>query len=162
MTTVRQALDALRARHGAAVAARDGRFELALGRLRVPLPNPGFLHLHDLHHVALGIGPDVTGEIQASAFELRAGGAPTWYVAAYAWAAIALGLVIAPLRTVRWLRLYRGCRSMYDEGDAYEAWLDRPLEELQRHVRVRIQRVGPPPCEAGGSSARGHPDGSSV
>jgi uncharacterized membrane protein len=136
MTTVRDALEAFRRRNGAGLATRDGRFELALGGLRIPMPNPGFLHLHDLHHVALGIGPDVMGEIQASCFEVRAGGIPTWYVAAYGWAAVALGLLIAPVRTVRWLRLYRGCRSVYDQGAAYDAWLDRPLEDLRRHVRA--------------------------
>lgn len=109
MTTVRDALEAFRSRHGSGLAARDGRFELAL---------------------------------------LRAGGAPTWYVAAYAWAAIALGLVIAPLRTVRWLRLYRGCRSMYDQGDTYQTWLDRPLEDLRRHVRA-------PPRSASGGAQEG-------
>lgn len=47
-------------------------FVLALGPIRLPLPNPGRLPFHDLHHIAIGAGQDTWGEIQVSAFARRA------------------------------------------------------------------------------------------
>lgn len=57
-TTVREAIDAFFLRHGIDRASYlDRRFVVTLGPLRIPFPNPGYLPLHDLHHVAIDVPP---------------------------------------------------------------------------------------------------------
>ena len=71
---VGDALAAWRERHGRNDDGRSRRwFWVTVGPLRVPVPHPAALHWHDLHHVALGYGPDLVGEMEVSAFELRTG-----------------------------------------------------------------------------------------
>jgi hypothetical protein len=87
-------------------------FWVRLGPLRVPVPHPGQLHWHDLHHLALGYEPDLVGEMEISAFELRTG-VTTLMVLLLCLAGVALGLLWAPRRTARAWRNARGCRSLY-------------------------------------------------
>jgi hypothetical protein len=107
-------------------------FVLALGPLRLPLPNPGHLPFHDLHHIAIGAGQDTWGEIQVSAFELRTG-APTLYIRGLCVAGLALGVIVAPLQVRAWWRQYAGCRNLYDEPD-YEALLALDLDSLRQRM----------------------------
>lgn len=137
--TVGEAREAFRARHHELLAAQAGSFTLQLGPLGLALPNPGHLDLHDMHHLALDAPPTIMGEIQVGAFEVRSG-FPTAYIGLYDVAAVVLGLLVCPLRTLGWLHRYRGCRSFYDEGPRLDAWLARPLDELLAYLRVRPPR----------------------
>lgn len=135
MVTVGDARDAFRARHRELIAAQSGAFTLRLGPLRLALPNPGHLDLHDMHHVALGAPPDVLGEIQVGAFEVCSG-FPTAYIGLFDVAAVLLGLLCFPRRTIAWLRAYRRCGSFYGERARYDQWLARPVEDLFDFLRL--------------------------
>jgi hypothetical protein len=109
---VGEALTAWRERHGRTES--DGRrlFWVSFGPLRIPVPHPGQLHWHDLHHIALAYEPDLVGEIEVSAFELRTGTANV-VVLVLCLAAVSLGVFIAPRRTFRAFRRARGTRNLY-------------------------------------------------
>lgn len=141
MMTVGGARSAYRDRYRVALAAQVGAFSIQLGPLRFTLPNPGYLDLHDVHHMALDAPPTVLGEVQVSAFELRTR-IPSFYVGMYIVGAVLVGLLCWPLRTVGWLRCYGGCRSFYDEGPRLDAWLARPVSELYDHLRLEAPRGG--------------------
>lgn len=133
--TVAEALAAWRARYPAGIAAQDGSFTLKLGPIALRLPNPGMLDLHDLHHVALDAPPSFLGEIQVGAFEVMTR-VPTAYIGFYDYGAVLVGFLIMPLRMIAWLRAYRRCRTFYDQGPRYQAWLDRPMRELRAYLGV--------------------------
>ncbi|MBX3271047.1 MAG: hypothetical protein KF729_12350 [Sandaracinaceae bacterium] len=129
---VRDALGAYFARHGldrGGYAAR--RFRVPLGLVTLTFPNPGRLHLHDLHHVALDAPPTFWGEVEVSALELRAG-PPTALIALLCVGALALGCLVGPARTARAWRRARGARHLY--GEAYEALLEEELATLRERV----------------------------
>lgn len=69
---------------------------IPLGPVRVPVPHPGRLHWHDVHHIALGCGHDLVSEAELSAFELRTG-VPTVLIALLCAASIAIGVVVSPV-----------------------------------------------------------------
>lgn len=132
-TTAGEALVAWRQAHGrpAEDEARARVFWVALGPLKVPVPHPGQLRWHDLHHVVLGYGTDAIGEMEISAFELRTG-VKTPMVLALCLAGIALGLVVAPQRTVRAWRSARAKRNVYGVPWAeLQRW---PLASLRTYV----------------------------
>ena len=136
--TVREALERHMTVHGLDAAAWSGaRFGIRIGPLPIPLPNPGWLKAHDLHHVATGFETDLRGECEISAWEIRAG-TPTWMIFALAASAVVLGLLIAPLRTLRAFHRGRTGRSIYRSGVAIDAWLDLDL-------RMFRTRLGIPP-----------------
>jgi hypothetical protein len=133
--TVKDALLAWRTKHASVLAKQAGPFALHLGSLTIKLPNPGKLDLHDLHHVVLGASPSIVGEIQVGAFEVMTH-VPSMYIGFYDYGAVALGLLICPRRTWRWLQSYRSCKTFYREGESYEQWLTRPFEELKQFLGV--------------------------
>ena len=111
LPSVADALEAFRVQHRIPQGAYDARrFLVRVGSLVITLPNPGLLPLHDLHHVALDIPPTFWGEVEVSAFELRAG-APTMLIAFLCVSALCLGALLSPLRVVRAWRRYSHVRS---------------------------------------------------
>src|SRR2546423_11750075 len=87
-------------------------FVVRLGAIPIPLPDPGKLPLHDLHHFATGYGRDLAGEGEISAFELRSGGAPV-FVRLLCVAAIGCAMFVTPRRVIRAWRGARGTRTPY-------------------------------------------------
>lgn len=87
------------------------------GPLYVPFPNPGRLRQHDLHHLALGVGPTLRGEIVVSVLELY-NGPPSATIALLCVAAVAIGLCRWPLRTLRLFPRLRGCKAVYHADPA--------------------------------------------
>ena len=145
MSTVRQALGAFLARHGIDRAGyASPLFVVRLGPVPLLFPNPGWLGLHDLHHVALDAPPTFWGEVEVSAFELRTG-APSVLIRALCVGALAFGALLAPRRVRRAWRRYAGATNLYrakqgaapaDETGWYEALLDLDLADLRRALGV--------------------------
>lgn len=91
--------------------------------------------LHDLHHVLTGFGTDLTGEAEISAFELRGG--RLWslgWVASLVLFGAAMGLVVAPLRTLRAWRLAAGARNLFRPGVPAEAYHRLTLGQLRAEL----------------------------
>jgi hypothetical protein len=133
--TVADALKAWQTRYAAVIAKQAGPFALHFGPIAIPVPNPGRLYLHDLHHVVIDAPPSIVGEIQVGAFEVMTH-VPSAYIAFYDYGAVLLGFLLCPRRTWGWLRAYRNCTTFYKEGDRYEQWLRRPYEELRAFIGV--------------------------
>ncbi|MBL8913929.1 MAG: hypothetical protein JNM17_24715 [Archangium sp.] len=150
MMTAAEALQRWREAHGRSAAnentipspapAGEGQgegksriFWVALGPLQVPVPHPGQLHFHDLHHVMTGYAPDVIGEIEISAFELRTG-VKTPMVFFLCIAGIALGLLIAPRRTWRAWKRGSGRRNLY--GQKWSDVQHWPLSDLRSFTGI--------------------------
>ena len=133
--TVGEALAAWREAHGREGGGDRRLFWVALGPLRVPVPHPGQLHWHDLHHVALGYGADLVGEMEVSAFELRTGPA-NLVVAFLCVTAVLLGALVAPRRTFRAHRAARGARNLYACPVPNEQVLTWPVAELRAWMRI--------------------------
>jgi hypothetical protein len=127
---VADALVAWRARTGQSEATDRGlAFRVRLGPLAIPIPNPGQLHWHDLHHLVLGYGTDLEGEMEISAYELRT--VPrTLIVFLLCIAGVAAGLVLAPRRTLAAWRRARRCRNLYGAGLRYDDVIGWRMEEL--------------------------------
>ena len=107
--------------------------------LRVVLPNPKsrrvMVPLHDLHHLATGYGADLASEAEIAAWELRAG-CTSWMLWLLNLSAAALGLVIAPRRTVRAFRAGRGAATLYRLSLAYEEALGLTLGDLRQRMGI--------------------------
>jgi ubiquinone biosynthesis protein Coq4 len=92
--------------------------------------------LHDLHHLATGYGTDLIGEAEIGAWELRAGCVG---LAAYVYngMAVAMGLLLAPIRTLQAFRDARGTTTLYRLGLDYDAALTLELTELRARLGVK-------------------------
>lgn len=114
--------------------------EIPIGPLTIPLPNTAgrqrVVKLHDLHHLATGYGTDLVGEAEIGAWELRAG---CTSLAAYVYngMAVAMGLLIAPRRTVQAFLDARGTMTLYRLGLDYDEALGLEVDELRRRLGVR-------------------------
>jgi hypothetical protein len=137
---VAEALQSWRLRTGQGESAyRAPTLPVRLGALAVPVPNPGQLHWHDLHHLVLGYGTDLVGEMEISAFELRT--MPrTVIVFLLCVAGVLAGLMAAPRRTVMAWKRARGWRNLYGSGLRYEEVLGWTMDEL-------LGWMGPSPVE---------------
>jgi hypothetical protein len=113
----------------------EGGFPVYVGRWPVLLPNPGLLHLHDLHHVITGYGTGLVGEAEISAYELRAG-CRSSMVHLLCLGAVLCAMFAAPRRVVRAWRRARGARTLYHTDIPYETLLDMSVAELRRHLNV--------------------------
>ncbi|MBN8609324.1 MAG: hypothetical protein J0L92_01980 [Deltaproteobacteria bacterium] len=117
--------------------------EIPIGPVTIPLPNTAgrkkVVKLHDLHHLATGYGTDLVGEAEIGAWELRAGCVG---LAAYVYngMAVAMGLLIAPLRTVQAFRDARGTTTLYRLGLDYDAAMALDVAELR--ARLGVKREG--------------------
>lgn len=97
--------------------------------------------MHDLHHVATFYEPSWTGEAEISAWELATGCGRYVFAWVITMPAIAVGLLVAPLRTWRaWVR-GRHTRSLYAERWS-DALLHKTVGELRRELG--LERPVPP------------------
>lgn len=120
-----------------------GQRWIKLTRKRLPLyllnsaPRRRAVPYHDLHHVLTGYDTSTTGESEISAWEIAAGTWPHWFALLLDLAGLALGLFIAPRRTLRAFVRGRRSRSLYAE----------PLtdELLASSVGSTRARLGIPP-----------------
>jgi hypothetical protein len=132
---VADALAAWRVQHGQVGADRRGPvFWVRLGSVSIPVPHPGQLHWHDLHHLVLGYGTDLVGEMEISAFELRT--VPrTVVVFLLCVAGVAAGLIWAPRQTIAAWRRAKGWRNLYGSGLKYGDVIEGPMEGLVAWMR---------------------------
>ncbi len=113
----------------------ESGFPVYVGRWPVRLPNPGLLHLHDLHHVVTGYGTGLVGEAEISAYELRAG-CRSFMVHVLCVGAILCAVFVAPRRVLRAWRRARGARTLYHTDIPYETLLDMSVDELRRRLNI--------------------------
>lgn len=110
--------------------------------VRFTVPNPPrhrwAIMLHDLHHVATGYGTNPAGEGQISAWECRRGLRPLGlYVGSIVVSGVLLGLVVAPIRTVRaWRASAHGASLFYNKDLGYDELLGRSIGELRKLLGV--------------------------
>lgn len=119
---------------------------IELGPLPVWIPNTRgrkrAVRLHDLHHLATGYGTDLRGEAEISAWELAAGCGEYQVARLLDIGGMALGFIIAPLRTLAAWRRGRRSRSLYDRGFGDDL-LAMTVGELRQ--RLRLDQVDEPP-----------------
>lgn len=139
--TVREARDEYLARNGFTIAGYTAEtFQIDfLGRtwtLKNPRSRMRVVPLHDLHHVVTGFGTDLRGESEQSAWELRAGiNSPFLWL--FKLSAIAIGLVLSPMRVIRSFRRAKGDHSLYvDASIAYDDVLAMTVGELRSKLGV--------------------------
>ncbi len=98
------------------------------------------IRLHDLHHVATGYGTDPVGEGELAAWECRRGLRPLGlYTGMIVSSAVAVGLLIAPLRTLQaWSRSGRsGAASLFHRNDLdFDRARQMNLGDLRRELGV--------------------------
>ena len=89
--------------------------------------------LHDLHHIVTNYDTSWTGEAEIAAWELASG--CERYVAAWVLniGGMAIGLVIAPRRTMRAFARGRTTRNLY-RTEFNEAMLERTVGELRAEL----------------------------
>ena len=154
--SVRAALDVYLAANGFDVAAYDApTYEVDMGEVTGDVwtfPNTRArrraVRFHDLHHVATGYGTDVLGEAEIGAWEIVAGcnSLFLWWIDL---SAVALGLLLAPGRTLSALRRGWGQRTLYGGSIPYSAALDLTVGELRAHLGI-------PPDGQADHAPRGH------
>ena len=109
---VQDALAAWRAISPERIQPEDPTLWIPVGLGKLPVPNPQGLPAHDLHHLILGHGTDLWGEIAVSAFELRTG-PPNAFIWGLCLLGVAAGIVLAPRLTWRTWRDAAGWRNAY-------------------------------------------------
>lgn len=132
----REALAAFQATYARRTVSHDARWiSVRLGWLTIPVPNPGHLPEHDLHHALLEAPPTLEGEAHVGVFELRSGCA-TWLIGFLCAGSVLIGLLRSPRSVLRWWRAYRGCTSLYDHPE-FERLLDRDADDVRAIMGVR-------------------------
>lgn len=111
---------------------RELEIHTAFGVLRVA--NPGFTHLHDLHHLALGADSSFRGEVIVSSWEIVTG-PPSWAVWRLNMMGVVAGLLRHPALVLQTMFAARRGRNLYALGASYEQMLDWSTEDLTRFVR---------------------------
>jgi hypothetical protein len=92
--------------------------------------------LHDLHHVVTGYGTDLVGEAEIAAWEL-VGGCNSLVLYWLNGSAVAIGLLLAPLRVLRALWRARGQRTLYrGPTPSYEELIAMTVGELRERLGV--------------------------
>ena len=141
---VRLLRDAYLAENGFSVDSYDAnRAPIAVMGITIQIPNTPArrraVRWHDLHHVATGFGTDFAGEGEISAWELRRGlRGLGLYVGAIVIGVAAIGLVVAPRRTLRaWLASGRGHGNLFARDLAdYEGLLNMNIAQLRERLHV--------------------------
>lgn len=110
-------------------------FVVRLGFIPLPFPNPGLLHLHDLHHVVTGFETNLVGEAEISVYELCAG-CRTFVIHLLCLGSILFALLLAPRRLLRAYRRSRGTRSLYWDPTPLETILEMRVGELRAKLGV--------------------------
>lgn len=102
----------------------------------VKVPNPGFTHLHDLHHVVLQTGFTLAGESVVSAYELMTG-SPTRLVFILNLVGVIFGLAVAPGPVIRTLWQARNWSNLYGISDEkYSEILKWDWMKLRKHLGI--------------------------
>ena len=104
------------------------------------------VRIHDLHHIVTGYQTSLVGESEIGAWEL-ASGCLRWPAATVLnLFALAIGIVLSPVRMVRAWARGRQTQNLYGE-DGVEHLLPREVEEVQQSLgltgttRVRLRDV---------------------
>ena len=111
------------------------KFPVYFFRWPIWLPNPGFLPVHDLHHVVTGYGTGLVGEAEISAYELR-GGCGSVMIFILCLGAIFFGVFVAPRRIWRAWRNSRGAQNLYRTDIPYDSLLEMTIGDLRQHLKV--------------------------
>ena len=145
--SVKRGLDAYLEENGFTLEAYDApRTPASFLGVRFTVPNPPrhrwAIMLHDLHHVATGFGTNPPGEGQISAWECRRGLRPLgFYVGSIVISGVLLGLVVAPMPTVRaWRASAHGQSLFHDKAPTHDQLLSRTIGELR--TLLGIPRIG--------------------
>jgi hypothetical protein len=147
--TVREARDLYFERNGFSEAGYSDRWvRLRAGPVPLGFPNTRArvraVRLHDLHHVATGYDTTWRGEAEIGAWELAAGCGhhlPAWVLNR---GAVAVGLFIAPVRTLLAWRRGRRSRTLY-AAEFDPSLLDMTVGELRRRLGLHGQQSSPRP-----------------
>jgi ubiquinone biosynthesis protein Coq4 len=97
------------------------------------VPNPGYLPVHDLHHVVTGYSTGLIGEAEISAYELR-GGCGSAMIFILCVGAIFLAAFVAPTRIWKAWRNSRSAQNLYRTDIPYESLLDMTIGDLRQHL----------------------------
>jgi ubiquinone biosynthesis protein Coq4 len=123
------------AKNGFSTATYTDRWaKLKLGPIPLAFPNTKSrqraIPMHDLHHIATGYDTTFVGEAEIGAWEIGGGCGP--YLAAWVLNGVGMlmGLVIAPLRTIRAFRRGRKSTNLYQRGWSNDL-LDLTVDELR-------------------------------
>jgi hypothetical protein len=116
-------------------------FVVRLGRLRIPLPNPGIrkcaVLYHDLHHLATGYNTVFSdGEVIIAGHELGAGCGRfviAWVINLWA---LAVGMFIRPREIFSAFVRGRRCESLYRHPDKVDQFMDMTVAELRHWLRL--------------------------
>lgn len=111
------------------------RFPVYFFKWPIWLPNPGFLPVHDLHHVVTGYGTGLVGEAEISAYELR-GGCGSLMIYILCFGAIFFGLFVAPKRIWKAWSDSRGAKNLYRTHIPYDSLLDLSIGDLRQQLGV--------------------------
>lgn len=139
---VREARDIYLAENGFTTSAYTGeRAQGSLFGVNISVPNPPAhqraIKVHDLHHVATGYGTDHAGEAELSAWQARRGlRRAGLYVMTIVLANTAVGLVVAPRRTLAAWKAARGEGSLFNIPDDYDRLLQMTVGELRALLRI--------------------------
>lgn len=150
MSSVRDELERYLTRNGFTVASYDAAtVEIPVGPITLSLPNTkgrqAVVRWHDLHHLATGYGTDLTGEAEIGAWELRAG-CTTLAAYVYNAMAVALGLLVSPVRTLRAFSDAAGQTTLYRLDMTYDEALSLDLATLRERMRVPANGVAREPA----------------
>lgn len=150
--SVREGRDLYLAENGFSLAEYDAkRTPASLFGVRFSVPNTPrhrvAIMLHDLHHVATGYGTDPAGEAEISAWEVRRGlRGLGLYVASIVVSAGLLGLIVAPLRTLRAWSASSAERSLFNSDDlSYEQLLALTVGELRQKLGLPVAGLAATP-----------------
>lgn len=134
----RQALAAFQATYARRTVSHDARWiSVKLGWLTLPVPNPGHLPEHDLHHALLGAPPTLEGEAHVGVFELRSGCA-TWLIWFLCAGSVLIGLFRRPRAVLGWWRAYRGCTSLYDHPE-FDRIVEMDVDAVRALMGLRAE-----------------------
>lgn len=139
MRTVRELLQAFyREQNFHDDATQVSWIHVHLGPIRFPFPNPPqrreSIRLHDLTHILLGYDTSWTGEGEIAAWELASGFSRRYWIGYfYAPLTFSVGLMIAPLKTVRAFRQGWGQKNVY--------LLPHSASEIEEMQVVDLQRL---------------------
>lgn len=149
--SVQRGRDAYLSENGFSVAEYDAPWtKVAVLGLRFAVPNGprhrAAIMRHDLHHVATGYGTDLVGEAEVSAWELRRGLAGLGlYVGSLVLGIAAVGMVIAPRRTLRAWRASGSATSLFADPAPYDELLALSVGALRARLAVPEQGVAETP-----------------
>ncbi len=129
--------------------AADGGYsdkwvKLKIGRFSVAFPNTASrvrsVKLHDLHHVLTEYETTWSGEAEIGAWEIASGCGrhyPAWLLN---FGAVAIGMLIAPVRTLRAFMHGRRSRNLY-RRQFEESLLDRTVGEMREELSISSSAV---------------------